>query len=160
MADLDANMPEAPLAEMNDVFRHLGPLLDKTNLKVLAPLMNPQDHQPAKRPKGAPQGKGKGKSKGKRQTREEEADLQSTVQTLGRLVLRLDLQMRQANLNCCLICFINNRDESILPNLVLATSQWKQQVEQGQATKSLRHVLWETIVSGLLQRVQVLSKAK
>eukprot|EP00435_Cladocopium_sp_Y103_P008538 s1524_g2.t1 len=149
-----------PDGRLGDVFRHLGPLLDKTSLKVLAPLMNPQDHQPAKRPKGAPQGKGRGKSKGKKPTKDEEVDLQTAVQTLGRLVLRLDLQMRQQNLNCCLICFINNREESILPSLVQATATWKQQAEQGLATKSLRSLLWETIVSGLLQRVQVLSKAK
>eukprot|EP00435_Cladocopium_sp_Y103_P022750 s4641_g5.t1 len=162
MSDLDSVMEAVPVAQLGDVFRHLGPLLDKSSLKVLAPLMPSQDSQPSKRSKGAPppSGKGKGKGKGKKRTKDEEVDLQEALQTMGRLVLRLDLQMRQSNLNCCLIFFINNREESILPSMVQTTATWKQMAEQGQTTKSLRSTLWELILSSLLQRVHLLAKAK
>eukprot|EP00435_Cladocopium_sp_Y103_P043911 s1225_g12.t1 len=124
--------------------------------------MKSQDSQPAKRPKGvhSAKGKGGGKGKGKTRAKDEEADMQTALQTLGKLVLRLDLQMRQQNLNCCLICFTNNREESILPTLIQTTAEWKQLAGQGKVQKTLRSTLWETIITCLSQRVQILHNAK
>eukprot|EP00435_Cladocopium_sp_Y103_P049628 s1098_g15.t1 len=136
MADLDDTMNAASVAQMGDVFRHLGPLLDKSNLK------EPTRHQRGKAGERARARSGQKKK------------------TLGKLVLRLDLQMRQQNFNCCLICFINNREESILPTLIQTTAAWKQLAEQGKAKKNLRSTLWEAIITTLIQRVQCLSKAK
>eukprot|EP00435_Cladocopium_sp_Y103_P061596 s240_g23.t1 len=115
--------------------------------------------QPAKRAKG-PNGKGKTKGRGKGKAKDEEADLAAVVHTLGKLALRLDLQLRQQSLSFCLICFINNREESILQNLIATTAQWKTLAEQHHATKSLRSALWETMMSCLNQRVQLLAEAK
>eukprot|EP00435_Cladocopium_sp_Y103_P055544 s1179_g18.t1 len=156
MEEMDA----PPLAQLADVFRHMGPLLDKSTVKILAPKMDQQDTQPAKRAKGHTSGKGKNKGRGKGKAKEEEVELASVVKTLGRLVLRLDLQHRQQSLSCCLICFLNNRQESVLQNLVATTAQWKVMAEQNQTTKSLRSALWETTMGCLMQRVTLLAEAK
>eukprot|EP00435_Cladocopium_sp_Y103_P041151 s2178_g11.t1 len=139
MADQDMPMESPPVAQLGDVFRHLGPLLDKNNLKILAPMMHEQDAQPAKRSKGpTPKGKGKGKGKNQRKSKDDETAMTDAIQTLGKLVLRLDMQMRQQNLTCCLICFINNREESILPSLIQTFLTWKQLSDQGKALQSLK----------------------
>eukprot|EP00435_Cladocopium_sp_Y103_P011856 s493_g3.t1 len=159
---MDELMEHPPLTQIGDVFRHMGPLLDKSALKVLAPKMETKDAQPAKRPKGGNSGKGKtkGRGKGKDRPKDEEVDLTQVVHTLGKLALRLDLQLKQQNLTCCLIFFINNREESVLQNLVQTTVSWKQMAEKGQATQSLRSALWATVIQSLLQRAQLLASAQ
>ena len=134
--------------ELNEVFRHLTPLLLKSPMKSMAPKMNPEDTKPSKRAKGqqskAPKGKGEGK--GKKQPKQppgDDQDLTALVRSMGQLVLRMDMQQRLTLAESSFVVFLDSKPQGLLAQILQHTAAWTQEVQNQTQTCSLKSLLWK-----------------
>ena len=154
--------------ELNEVFRHLTPLLLKSPMKSMAPMMAQEDTKPSKKAKGNNQprtnkGDGKGKGKGKKSQKPTTPDadpaLTDLVKSMGQLVLRVDNQQRLMLAESSFIIFLDSKPQGVLAQILQFTAQWKEEMTAGTQTCSLKALLWKILIQSLLQRVQMVEKA-
>ena len=150
---LDDLILEETSFEMNDVFRHLTPLLGKSPQKTLAPQNGAE--QGGKRQKANPKGQGKGK----RAQHQGSTEMTDMVQLLSRLVLRHDQQLRSMLVENSLVAFLGQHPQGILQEMISETQTWKLAFDAKKADCSLRSYLWRVVCRTLHLRVQQIAQA-
>ena len=86
--------------------------------------------------------------------------LPKMMNLLCQLVLRHDRDLNSLHQQNTFVLFLSTGPDSLMPQILQASAQWKQQKENNQVNQSLRQCLILTLVQTLVQRVNKVKESK